>query len=164
MKPPSKVPARRARSAGSDSRQEVLPGLEGVIDNQVGDMLPQGSRREIVRRITSVVYSEQFSGPIAHPRHLREYEDILPGTADRIVSMAERQSAHLIEMNKAAFEAEKEDRKRGMLFGLGAFVLLIGCAFGSLFVTESPIIPGLFLGAAAVGGVALFVNGRGGSR
>lgn len=34
--------------------------------------------------------NEQFSGPIAHPKHLREYEDIVPGSAERIISMAEK--------------------------------------------------------------------------
>ncbi|MDR0808864.1 MAG: hypothetical protein LBE86_07035 [Gemmobacter sp.] len=49
---------------------------------QVGDLVPQGSRAAIVARVTTLMVSEQFSGPIAHPRHLREYEEICPGSAD----------------------------------------------------------------------------------
>lgn len=44
---------------------------------------------------------ERFSGPIPHPRILKGYEEILPGSADRILTMAENQSKH-----RQAIEAE----------------------------------------------------------
>jgi hypothetical protein len=37
--------------------------------------------------------------------------------------------------------------------------LVVG-AFASLFVTTNAVVPGLFLGSAAVGGNALFIKGR----
>jgi uncharacterized membrane protein len=38
--------------------------------------------------------STTFSGPIPLPTHLREYEQVLPGSADRIVAMAEAEAHH----------------------------------------------------------------------
>ncbi|HEY0153893.1 MAG TPA: DUF2335 domain-containing protein [Longimicrobium sp.] len=38
--------------------------------------------------------STTFSGPIPLPTHLREYEQVLPGSADRIVTMAEAEAHH----------------------------------------------------------------------
>ena len=121
--------------------------------------MPAGSRDEILRRITTVVYSEKFSGPIAHPKHLREYESILPGSADRIITMAETQQNHQVSMERLVVDKEYGDRRIGMLIGAALFVLLIGCAFASAFLGNN-IAAALFLTTAAIGGVSLFVNGR----
>jgi uncharacterized membrane protein len=34
--------------------------------------------------------TEIWQGPLPHPAALEQYEDILPGTADRIIRLAER--------------------------------------------------------------------------
>jgi len=41
-----------------------------------------------------VLQAASFSGPLPPPPMFREYEDVLPGAGDRILSMAERQAAH----------------------------------------------------------------------
>lgn len=104
--------------------------------------------------------SEHFSGPIPHPQHIAGYEEILPGAADRIIGMAEDRQKHLIHMEKKSLAAEVADRKLGMWFGAGIFALLIACALVSALLTGSSFIPGLFLGAAAISGVGLFIRGR----
>jgi hypothetical protein len=38
--------------------------------------------------------STTFNGPIPLPAHLREYEQVLPGSADRILLMAEDEAHH----------------------------------------------------------------------
>lgn len=97
-----------------------------------------------------------------HPRHLREYDEVLPGAAERILSMAERNLQHNISMDQSMVNAEVADRKLGMWLGAGLFGLLIVGAFGTLFVTSNPVVPGLFLGTAAIGGVVAFIKGRNG--
>ncbi len=39
--------------------------------------------------IEQKLVAEQFLGPLPHPNILEGYEKLLPGTADRIISMAE---------------------------------------------------------------------------
>ena len=63
----------------SNETNSQLEPLETAIDKQIGDLVPQKSRREVISRISTKLYAEYFSGPIAHPRHLREYNDISPG-------------------------------------------------------------------------------------
>lgn len=138
---------------------EILDPLQEQLSRQVGDLLPPGSRQEILRRITTVFYSEQFSGPIAHPKHLREYEDILPGSAHRIIGMAETQQHHQIAMDNKVVDKEYGDRRWGMVIGALMFSGLIICAL-VMAVAGNNIAAGLFLGTAAIGGVGLFVNGR----
>ncbi len=97
-----------------------------------------------------------------HPKHLREYDDVVPGAAERILSMAERNLEHNVGMDQKVVGADIADRKLGMWLGAGLFALLILGAFLTLFVTSNPVVPGLFLGTAAIGGVVAFIRGRNG--
>lgn len=137
-----------------------------IIEKQIERILEGKVQRKeitaVTARITEVIVSEQFSGPMPHPKHLREYEEILPGSADRILEMAESSLSHNIAMGAEALRAEVEDSKRGMRFGALLFALLIVCAFGSILLTDREIIPGMFLGAAAVGCIGAFIKGRNG--
>ena len=153
-----KTPQKRKEHAPSTEVQ--MEPLESAIDKQIGDLLPQGSRTAAVARISSLLMSEHFSGPIAHPRHLGEYEAVSPGAADRIISMAEAQQSHHMHMDYKVIEAEVADRKLGMLLGAGTFTVLIVCALVAAYLTDNAVIPGLFLGTAAIGGVGLFIRGR----
>ncbi|MGF6860592.1 putative membrane protein [Rhodobacteraceae bacterium MBR-64] len=159
----SKQPVQRNTPSDINTPQAPQNPLEQEIERQIGDLIPQKGRQEVLRRITSVVYSEAFSGPIAHPKHLREYDQIHPGAADRIILMAEKRNNHIITMEQTSLNAEISDRKLGMWLGAGTFGLLILGAILSALFTKSEIIPGLFLGAAALGGVGMFIRGRNGS-
>lgn len=136
--------------------------IEDAIERALEGKVAKRELPEVTRRITQIAVSEQFSGPMPHPKHLREYNDILPGAAERIVSMAERNLEHNIDMDRKVIEAEVADRKLGMYLGAGLFGLLIVGAFATLFVTTNPVVPGLFLGTAAIGGVVAFIKGRNG--
>ena len=45
--------------------------------------------REEVRQVVSEVVRSEFSGPIPPPSIIKGYEEVLPGAAERIISMAE---------------------------------------------------------------------------
>ena len=134
--------------------------LEIEIDKQIGDLVPQKARDEVVRRVSTTLRAEFFTGPIAHPRHLREYEDICPGAADRIISMAEKQTDHVIKMDQTIIAAETGDQKLGMWFGMIAFLIVLFIAAVSGLYLKDPVITGLFLGTAVIGVIGRFINGR----
>lgn len=136
--------------------------FEAEVDRQIGDLVPQKARREIVHRMTALVISETFSGPIAHPRHLREYEAISPGAADRIISMAEARNNHHMMMERSVLDAETRDQKLGMILGAGLFACLIAAGLIVALMYQNVALTGVFLGAAALGGIAIFVKGRNG--
>ncbi|MBN2631532.1 MAG: DUF2335 domain-containing protein [Rhodobacteraceae bacterium] len=165
MNKPRSPRANQIPKNSPEENTESLPSttpvdsLQEKLQSQVGELLPAGSRDEILRRITTVIYGEKFSGPIAHPKHLREYESVQPGSADRIITMAENQQNHQISMDRLVVEKEYGDRRLGMLIGAALFALLICCAFASALLGNN-IVAGLFLTTAAIGGVSLFVNGR----
>ncbi len=80
---------------------------------------------------------ERFSGPIPPPNMMRDYEDVLPGSADRILTMAEREQSRQIEYDN-----------RGLLFGfiatlaliaLSAYIVSLGFAWQSVGVVIGSI-------------------------
>ncbi len=126
----------------------------------IGDAVPQKKREVLVAQVTTLVESEYFSGPIPHPKHFEAYERIAPGAADRIITMAEKQQTHNMDMSNKFLVAEESDRKRGMWLGAVCFIALVVSALVVALWTESKTITGLFLAPAALGGVSLFIRGR----
>lgn len=158
-KPPAKPPTTVKNNLPEDDEPR---SLEEEVSRQIGEIVPQNVRAQVVARLTTLVASEYFSGPIAHPRHLREYEEICPGAADRIIGMAEDRNRHNMDMDRRVLAEEVDDQKRGMRYGAGLFAMLILAAFGSAALRLHPSVPALFLGAATIGGIGVFIKGRNG--
>ena len=79
---------------------------------------------------TSVLHT----GPIPPPEVLAQYEEVLPGLADRIMAEAERQSAH----RQAAEMTVIKNDARQSLFGMAAGVVtvLAALAVAAIFVLQ----------------------------
>ncbi len=58
---------------------------------------------------------------------MAQYEETLPGSSDRIITMTENQSKHRIEMEKIDLPIQHEQFKRGQKFSLiiGIFGLTV---------------------------------------
>lgn len=116
-----------------------------------GRQPPNESAVEI--RQTRVV--EQYSGPIPPPDTMERYEALVPGAADRILRMAEREAEHGHALQRTTLGADIEARcealaieRRGQLFALAVVVLSLGA-------TVALALTGHEVPAAAVGGATL---------
>lgn len=105
------------------------------------------------------ITASQFSGPIPPPSILGDYDQVVPGAAERILIMAEKNADHQREMEKTALNEGVKATKRGQLYGLiiglTAFLTVmftswIGCEKAASIVG----------GTTVVGLVAVFVIGR----
>lgn len=134
-------------------------GLKDALDKRIGPLVPQSQRAEIVTRIHTLLVSEKFSGPMPHPRHLREYEDILPGSAERILRMAEESLAANQKMDEMIVRGGIADATRGMNYGLLAFLASLAGALICAAIGQ-PILGGGFLASSIMGAVAVFIKGR----
>ena len=78
----------------SEKKQEISngQGIKSANSEKSGD--------EHVRQVVTQVIQSEFSGPLPPPNIIKGYEDILPGAADRILSMAENQAKHRQEIEK----------------------------------------------------------------
>lgn len=99
-----------------------------------------------------------FSGPLPPPIHLEHYEKVLPGSAERILKMAEEQSQHRRALEICVIEYGIKNSRRGLIFGfmigLAGFSIVGYCA--SLgYTILAGIIAALDLGSL----VGVFVYG-----
>jgi uncharacterized membrane protein len=133
--------------------------LRTALDEKIGPLVPKQQRREIVARVHRILVSENFSGPMPHPRHLEGYEQILPGSAERILSMAEKAQDHNIAMETLIVRAEIDDQKRGMRYGLAGLLVALALAGYSAFLGRADL-AAIFTGTVILGAVTLFVRGR----
>lgn len=155
--PPTAVPAR------TEPGEQTPPGdfaeFEQQLEARIGPLVQGGSRKQVINSVMTMYAEEIYSGPMPHPRHLRAYEDICPGSADRMLSMAEQRQAADIEFNKSEQAADHADMARGMWLGFLALLALIGAAMFSLYLGQL-VMAGTFLGIGALGTVARFIQGR----
>ena len=61
-------------------------------------MSEENEQGQVIARVDG--YIEQYSGPIPPPKMFHDYEQVLPGSADRILSMAEHEQKHRIGYEK----------------------------------------------------------------
>jgi uncharacterized membrane protein len=102
--------------------------------------------------------SSAFAGPLPPPEHLKQYDEVLPGLADRIVQMAEKQASHRHTMESQVVTAEIKRAYLGM--GSGFIVAMLGLTIGGLLVyLEKTVVGSIFFGATLVSLVGVFVYG-----
>ena len=120
------------------------------IANSVGSETAKVVREEVIQAIRS-----EFSRPIPPPSIIKGYEEVLPGSADRIIRMAEEQARHRQEMEKKMIDFEARDSLLGILF---AFSLGVGCLIAAaimvILVPQSAgVICGSILGVTGIGSI-----------
>jgi uncharacterized membrane protein len=102
---------------------------------------------------------EAFRGPIPPPQILADYEKILPGSTERIITMAEKQSAHRQSLEMIAVKSGANDSRLGLIFGL-IIGLAALCLAGFCSYIGSPIVGGLIGFGGLTGLVSVFVIGK----
>lgn len=85
------------------------------------------------------VLSARFSGPLPLPSSFREYDEILPGSAERILRMAEEEQAGRHEWDKAALDGALKENARVQFLGTILSIIFAGVAFAlAMFDRELP--------------------------
>jgi uncharacterized membrane protein len=116
--------------------------------------LPPDLPKEMV---VSLVQSMSFSGPIPPPALLKEYEEALPGCAERLVQMAEReQGSRHVDNRKLVHN----DRMR-VVFAFLISLALIAAATLAIFFNQPEIAIPLGLAGTLTGivrGVIEWIN------
>ena len=105
-----------------------------------------------------VAVSQQFAGPIPPPAVLAQYNNIIPGAADRILAMAERQAEHRQTSERKLITANIVNERIGLIF---AFLIGLGAIGSGVYcVAVGQPIPASFIGGGGVIGlVVAFIYG-----
>ena len=86
------------------------------------------------------MYAEVYSGALPHPKHLAEYDEIVPGYAKKILDKAMEQTDHRIEIEKRVITSNIGNEKLGMCFAfITAMTVTIG---GFVLIYSNKTIPG----------------------
>ena len=104
-----------------------------------------------------------WEGPLPPPQTLEGYERVIPGAANGILELVERQSEHRMQMEKALISG---DSRRSYL-GLIAGFLLSGVVIGGgiyLVATDHDWAGASMIGVSLVGLASVFVYGSRGRR
>ncbi|WP_420415077.1 DUF2335 domain-containing protein [Roseibium sp.] len=161
-KPSAATPEKasnKPENAETESLPELRPQLAEEIKHGIEPLLQKNQTTQVMNVVQSVLLREHFSGPLPHPRHFREYDEIAPGSAERIIRMAEKAQDHNINMEAKVVDAQIDDQKRGMNYGLLALLVVLG--LGGLFAfLGNNVAAGLFLGTSVLGVVGAFITGR----
>lgn len=82
------------------------------------------------RKIIGVVQQRSYQGPVPPPEMMRDYNDVDPTFADRLLTLAENDFKHQQEMAQLAIKGEIEFDKRNSLYALIVILcLLLFCGF-----------------------------------
>ncbi len=147
-------------SQPADEAPPVAPGadlvpahLQRLLD-RLQEQLPDPEKATLSKLRPSlgalIVEARSFSGPHPPPEMLREYEAVLPGSADRIFTMAEKQQDHRIRLESIAVPSRERRADRGQWAALT--VSLTGFAVAGYALHE-----GYPWAAVAIGGADLAV-------
>lgn len=123
--------------------------------------IPEESKEKLEKafQLISLSSSQQFSGPLPPPMLLAAYDKSVNNGAERIMTMAENQSAHRIEIEKIAVKEELRQSSLGQIFGFILGLVGIGAAVW-LALEDHDTVAGIFGTTTICGLVAVFVIGR----
>jgi hypothetical protein len=74
----------------------------------------------LAETLLEVSMQSSFVGPLPPPGLLKGYEDVCPGSAQRIIAMAETQSAHRSQIEVKMSDANVEEMRLGI--GISAII------------------------------------------
>lgn len=89
-----------------------------------------GPPQPVPSRSSSIVKTsvQQFSGPLPPPEVLREFDQIIPGAAERILSMAEQEGVHRRELEKRIVRVGTHNDSVGMYLATLVAICFMGVA------------------------------------
>jgi uncharacterized membrane protein len=102
---------------------------------------------------------QYFVGPLPPPNILKQYDDVVPGAANRIITVFENENEHRHGLERKIVKTESRDSLLGVV---SAFILCIVALIGCIFLISSGHeVYGIILGGFGLTGLATtFIVGR----
>jgi uncharacterized membrane protein len=114
-----KKPHRRSQPKSEQDGQAGEPANSLQKIETFLEALPPEEREEY----RAVAVETFFSGPLPPPSLFRRYDEALPGAAERILAMAEKEQDHRHEWERKALQGEIGYSRLGLWLGAMALVL-----------------------------------------
>jgi uncharacterized membrane protein len=121
---------------------------------------PPSLHESVLGGVTQVNHSvtTSYVGPIPPPSMMREFDELVPGAAARILQLAEDQTRHRMSLEKLVVNSNNRRAWCGLAAGLFVTLSAIGC--GTYLVVNGFSAVGFAFGISAVAGLSgVFVYG-----
>jgi uncharacterized membrane protein len=135
----------------------TLPAAVAKIADPVIEALPLANRAAVAGVIARI--SSFHSGPLPDADTLREYGEIIPDGAERIMALVEGESAHRHKQEDRLVTCNVILSHRGQWIGLG-LTLLFGLAGYQLGMNGHDVLAGVVFTTTIIGIITVFVLGR----
>lgn len=141
-------------SATNDAvdQRQVVADVEDIIEGEAeddGDVLEAVLAPPRRRGHTITTTTTEWKAPLPPPAALREYEDICPGSADRVLRMAERQidlreardaTVRIaiqgeVSVQSTLAEGDRDALRRGQYLAAAVSALVAALSFAGMFLT-----------------------------
>jgi uncharacterized membrane protein len=150
---------------------KLINQLEKALAKAIEKVAPQElrnigkeKRREMAQMVAvSTTISKTHIGPLPTPEDFKNYEAALPGAAERILAMAEREQHRRLEMNTEGLARSYSLSVRGQMYGFAIALVGLGAAVW-MVIAGHDWAGGTVGGGTLVGLVAVFVVGKGKSK
>ncbi|HEY4520955.1 MAG TPA: DUF2335 domain-containing protein [Candidatus Paceibacterota bacterium] len=105
-----------------------------------------------------LVQHQEFSGPLPPPEVLRQFDQVVPGAAERIIKMAEQQFAHRTELEKKVIDSDIRQSTQGQV--LGFTIAIVGLLVSAIISIYGSELVGGFIGVGTLASlVGVFMYG-----
>ncbi|VAW32304.1 hypothetical protein MNBD_CHLOROFLEXI01-1054 [hydrothermal vent metagenome] len=72
---------------------------------------------------------EEYSGPLPHPKILKQYNEIVPGSAKEIILQSTKQSEHRQYLERHVIEGDVKRANWGLVAGFAVALITLGGSF-----------------------------------
>ena len=149
-------------SIGPDqtSDQNQSTDIEAVLGREIEPIVGTARAPVVARQIAGVVHRlEIFSGPLPPPAQLNAYEKIFPGSAARLMAMAEKEQLNRHAMQALHANQHARAERLGLWIALvfGITLILGACVCAYFRQVE---IGCALVGAFGLSGLVAFIKGR----
>lgn len=146
----------RQRSARKNNRNKNLPATisKPVID--IENKSPPQNMEGVA------FHGEYYQGPLPHPDYLRQYEEMYPGAAKKMIDAGIRQTDHRINIETKAVNGQVLRGHMGVVFGfvLGLIGLIGGIYVMATVESSVAVVMGGVLSSSSLGSlVGVFIYG-----
>jgi len=117
---PVQSPESESESSISSTPSTSSTPAESLPSEQHGETREDRASTEVIERKVELLaryFAVSHSGPLPPPNTLAGYEKVLPGAAERILSMAEKQAGHRQSLEKTTVRSRIRNEDRGLYLG-----------------------------------------------
>jgi len=144
-----------------ESKQTIKAEIERELNRKDPAILRGLSADKREKLIETVAFSitKEHRGPLPSPQTLNEYNQVIPGLADRMITSYEKQVDHRISLENKAVTSQIAQSARGQWFALIIGIFALSCSTFTIY--QGHEWPGAVIGVGGITSlVVAFLKGK----